>query len=155
MPVEPPEPQWKNTKLSFERPYKDDLGNCLPVLYDLTPECERIYERYASLILKRFLPITLTLFRNETASEKLGASLQRIIFERGADFLERREVPRPDNLVLSAVGDIAGGVQLVPAIEAPPGPNPKIMTVEELHAMRSEILPRLSYVFRIPLESRK
>jgi len=56
IPVEP-ELQWKNTKLSFERPYKDDSGNRVPVLYDLTPEGERIYEPYAVLLFLNFSPI--------------------------------------------------------------------------------------------------
>jgi mediator of RNA polymerase II transcription subunit 17 len=38
------EAEWKKLKLSFERPYKDDSGNQIPILYDLTPEGERIYE---------------------------------------------------------------------------------------------------------------
>ena len=53
-----PEPQWRSTKLSFERPYKDDWGNRMPVLYDLTPEGERIYEPCV-LILNLTLPLTL------------------------------------------------------------------------------------------------
>lgn len=40
-----PEPSWKKLKLSFERPYTDDAGKRIPVLYDLTPEGERIYEQ--------------------------------------------------------------------------------------------------------------
>jgi len=54
----PPEPQWRSTKLSFERPYKDDLGNRIPVLYDLTPEGERIYESCV-LLLNLILSLTL------------------------------------------------------------------------------------------------
>lgn len=38
------EPEWKKLKLSLERPYKDDSGNQVPILYDLTPEGENIYE---------------------------------------------------------------------------------------------------------------
>ena len=45
------EPQWKKLKLSFERPYKDDSGHPIPVLYDLTPEGQSIYEPYASVCL--------------------------------------------------------------------------------------------------------
>ena len=37
-------PSWKNLKLSFERPYKDDQGDIIPVLFDLTPEGHHIYE---------------------------------------------------------------------------------------------------------------
>ena len=37
-------PFWKHLRLSLERPYKDDLGNRIPTLYDLTPQGESIYE---------------------------------------------------------------------------------------------------------------
>lgn len=37
-------PSWKNIKLSFERPYKDDQGDIIPVLLDITPEGQHIYE---------------------------------------------------------------------------------------------------------------
>jgi hypothetical protein len=53
-----PEPQWRGTKLSFERPYKDDSGHRIPVLYDLTPEGERIYEPCV-LLLNPILLLTL------------------------------------------------------------------------------------------------
>ena len=49
-----PEPQWRGIKLSFERPYKDDSGTRIPVLYDLTPDGERIYESCV-LLLNRIL----------------------------------------------------------------------------------------------------
>ena len=39
-------PFWKYLHLSLERPYKDDSGNRIPVLYDLTPQGERVYEPY-------------------------------------------------------------------------------------------------------------
>lgn len=35
---------WKKLKLSFERPYKDDQGDVIPVLLDITPEGQHIYE---------------------------------------------------------------------------------------------------------------
>lgn len=40
------EPEWKKTKLSLERPYKDDGGARIPVLLDITPEGEQIVEPY-------------------------------------------------------------------------------------------------------------
>lgn len=58
LPPVTPEPQWRSTKLSFERPYKDDSGHRIPVLYDLTPEGERIYEPCV-LLVKPILPLTL------------------------------------------------------------------------------------------------
>jgi hypothetical protein len=41
------EPQWKKTKLSLERPYRDDHGERIPVLLDITPDGEPIFEPYA------------------------------------------------------------------------------------------------------------
>lgn len=37
------EPPWKKLKLSLERPYKDDNGEPLPELLDITPEGQHIY----------------------------------------------------------------------------------------------------------------
>ena len=37
-------PSWKNLKLSIERPYKDDQGDIIPVLLDITPEGQHLYE---------------------------------------------------------------------------------------------------------------
>jgi len=36
--------EWRQLRLSLERPYKDDLGKPIPVLFDITPDGERIYE---------------------------------------------------------------------------------------------------------------
>ena len=38
------EPAWKKLRLSLERPYKDDSGQRIPVLYDLAPDGTRVYE---------------------------------------------------------------------------------------------------------------
>ena len=38
------DPSWKKLKLSFERPYKDDQGDIIPVLLDITPEGQHVYE---------------------------------------------------------------------------------------------------------------
>ncbi|CAA7259811.1 unnamed protein product [Cyclocybe aegerita] len=111
--------EWKQLRLSLERPYKDDVGNRIPVLYDLTPEGERIYEP------------------KETPSARLEHNLRRIFQERGSDFFERR-------------GNLAKveGEQGLPGESIQSGPNEgapssKIMTVEELYAMRMEIMPQL------------
>lgn len=42
------EPPWKKIKLSLERPYKDENGQPIPALLDITPEGEHIYEPYVS-----------------------------------------------------------------------------------------------------------
>lgn len=90
-----------------------------------------------------YSPINACIIRKETASAKLGASLRRIFLERGTDFFERKE--GPENTVQAAVGDT--GIPRDPATHTPSGSTQKIMTVEELHAMRSEILPQLLCVF--------
>ena len=38
-------PEWKKLKLSLERPYKNDNGDHIPVLLDITPDGP-IYEEY-------------------------------------------------------------------------------------------------------------
>jgi mediator of RNA polymerase II transcription subunit 17 len=87
------------------------------------------------------------MIRKETASAKLEASLRRLFLERGADFFERKEGPGPENTVQAAMGDIERGIPRDPATHTPSGTTRKIMTVEELYAMRSEILPQLLCVF--------
>ena len=42
------EPHWKRLQLSLERPYKDDDGQPIPVLLDITPEGRHIYEPYVN-----------------------------------------------------------------------------------------------------------
>ncbi|KAH0840134.1 subunit 17 of mediator complex-domain-containing protein [Lanmaoa asiatica] len=76
------EPEWKKTKLSLERPYKDDSGARIPVLLDITPEGEQIVE-----------PI-------EKPTTVIGENLRRIFVERGIDFFERQDqLPIGDALV--------------------------------------------------------
>ena len=43
------EPPWKKIKLSLERPYKNEDGEHIPVLLDITPEGTHIYETYVDL----------------------------------------------------------------------------------------------------------
>jgi mediator of RNA polymerase II transcription subunit 17 len=43
------EPAWKKIKLSLERPYKNDDGEHIPVLEDITPEGIHINEPYVDL----------------------------------------------------------------------------------------------------------
>lgn len=37
------EPPWKKLKLSLERPYKDDSGEPIPELLDITQDGQHIY----------------------------------------------------------------------------------------------------------------
>lgn len=97
--------------------------------------------------LESYSLINACIIRKETASAKLEDNLRRIFLERGTDFFERKEGPGPENTLQAAIGDIEGGVPREPATHAPSGSNRKIMTVEELSAMRSEIIPQLLCVF--------
>lgn len=45
------EPSWKKTKLSLERPYKDDNGERIPILFDITSEGEHVYEPWVTSLL--------------------------------------------------------------------------------------------------------
>ncbi|KAF8165297.1 subunit 17 of mediator complex-domain-containing protein [Crassisporium funariophilum] len=119
-------PPWKQLKLSFERPYKDDQGNHIPVLLDLTPDGQRIYEP------------------KETSSAKLDSNLRRIFIERGADFFDRKEglQSRPDT---TNAEEPELDTSVVTDNEEPSDPErvSKAMTTEELYSMRMEILPQL------------
>jgi hypothetical protein len=42
------QPSWKKTKLSLERPYKDDKGERIPVLLDITPDGVQVFEPYVT-----------------------------------------------------------------------------------------------------------
>ncbi|KAH9482703.1 Mediator of RNA polymerase II transcription subunit 17 [Psilocybe cubensis] len=116
------EPSWKKLKLSFERPYTDDAGNRLPVLYDLTPEGDRIYEPQQSF------------------SERLESNIRRIFVERGANFFQQY-----DGLISESKNNLLKDTQTEEEEEGPEGSNPssKFMTMEELYAMRAEIMPQL------------
>jgi len=128
-----PDLAWKKLKLSLERPYKDDLGNAIPVLYDLTPEGERIYEPYDCQYI-RYNDSDFSQSK-ESSSSRLETNLRRIIIERGLDYFEKRENPNTTVEVLGTDGDKS------PSNEVDDIPKP--MTVEELNAMRMEIMPHL------------
>lgn len=49
IPVEDDEPAWRKLKLTLERPYKDDQGNDIRQLLDVTPEGQQIYEPCARI----------------------------------------------------------------------------------------------------------
>ncbi|KIK33846.1 hypothetical protein CY34DRAFT_789149 [Suillus luteus UH-Slu-Lm8-n1] len=66
------QPSWKKTKLSLERPYKDDAGECIPVLLDIAPDGAQAFE----------LP--------QDPTKLLGENLRRIFTEHGADFLSAK-----------------------------------------------------------------
>ncbi|KDQ29410.1 hypothetical protein PLEOSDRAFT_1039855 [Pleurotus ostreatus PC15] len=116
---------WRDLKLSLERPYKNDNGEPIPTLLDITPEGEFIYESY------------------DPPSKALGENLKRVFLERGLDFFDRirdsgksyhDELPqaRSDNVQPVAEGDEES--------------SSKIMTPEELLKMRMELAQELRYV---------
>lgn len=91
---------------------------------------------------------TLRFSRKEIPATKLGDNLRRIFQERGTDFFEKNKnllkedrAESEDKQPKLEASDAVENLQLAQAQDLP-----KVMTVEELFAMRSEILPQLLYV---------
>lgn len=134
------EPPWKKLKLSLERPYKNDSGDPIPVLLDITPDGP-IYEVY-DLPIIFCLSRLICAIRKDDPSKSLGEKLRRIFVERGVDFFDKNqggllsEGILPDTQKLSDVdADTTGNI--------PEEGNQHTMTPEELFKMRMEILPQL------------
>ncbi|KXN89633.1 Mediator of RNA polymerase II transcription subunit 17 [Leucoagaricus sp. SymC.cos] len=113
------EPTWKQLRLSLERPYKGDHGKFIPVVQDITPDGEHIYET------------------KENPSARLGSNLRRIFLERGLDFFEK------------VTGDNFGSQDprasaVIKTDEGEDDDEPKIMTYEDLRGMRDEIMGNLA-----------
>jgi mediator of RNA polymerase II transcription subunit 17 len=133
----------KPLKLSLERPYKDDNGDKIPVLFDIAPDGQRIYEPYVSYQLthlSRLMP-----FSKPHSTSALGEKLRRIFVERGYDFFEKQK-----GGPLQERAPILEGQ--APADDTFDGSDPargdghaitRIMSTEELFNMRMEILPQL------------
>ncbi|KAF9457004.1 subunit 17 of mediator complex-domain-containing protein, partial [Collybia nuda] len=113
------EDDWKNLHLPLERPYRDDHGNHIAELLDITPAGEHIYEP------------------KENASQGLGNKLRRIFAERGLDFFEKTLNIRTDEEV--AIEQCQGKTDNKDDVNS----TNNFMTMEELHRMRMEILPQL------------
>ncbi|KAI0349426.1 hypothetical protein OH77DRAFT_1580604 [Trametes cingulata] len=116
------EPPWKKLKLSLERPYKDDNGEPLPELLDISPDGQHIYRP------------------REDPTASIGTKLRRIFIERGVDFFERQNgsesIPGPQKQ------------NAAPHDEAAPDREEHTevshtMTPEELYKMRMTLLPQL------------
>ncbi|KAF5333164.1 hypothetical protein D9611_002473 [Ephemerocybe angulata] len=115
--------EWKDLKLSLERPYKDDAGEKLPTLLDIEADGKFIYES------------------KETLDDRLKNHLHRIFQERGVDFFDN-----PDKRFIHKI-DAQKDEQAEDEdedaskeeVEAPT----KHMTFEELNAMRAELMPQL------------
>ncbi|KAI9063255.1 hypothetical protein FKP32DRAFT_1666662 [Trametes sanguinea] len=116
------EPAWKKLKLSLERPYKDDNGEPIPELLDITPDGQHIYRP------------------REDPTAAVGTKLRRIFLERGIDFFEAQSSSRayPPPKVQDAstqVEDAADGEKHAESAHT--------MTPEELYKMRVSVLPQL------------
>ncbi|KIJ70515.1 hypothetical protein HYDPIDRAFT_172315 [Hydnomerulius pinastri MD-312] len=118
------EPEWKKTKLSLERPYKDDQGEHIPVLLDITPEGEQVFES------------------PENSAAVLGENLRRIFIERGVDFFERQ-----DELTSTGGAQVAQPREtsdLTDEDDDNEAETTKLsMSPEELFKMRMECIPQL------------
>ncbi|KAG6828400.1 hypothetical protein H0H92_008142 [Tricholoma furcatifolium] len=111
------EPSFKQTKLSLERPYKDDNGDRIPVLFDISPEGQQIYEK------------------KESSTKILGDNLRRIFIERGVDFFEKNKDQRMFKRDAAENADVEHSEDA-----EQDSPTTRHMNVEELMKMRSEIL---------------
>ncbi|KAL6309701.1 subunit 17 of mediator complex-domain-containing protein [Sparassis latifolia] len=105
---------WKELKLSLERPYKDDEGHPIPVLLDITPDGEFIYEP------------------KEDYYAIVGDNLRRIFVERGLDFFEKRHKQRKVEPTIEEMRDKS-------SLEE----KRHVMDADELLKMRMEVLPQL------------
>ncbi|KAH8105856.1 subunit 17 of mediator complex-domain-containing protein [Cristinia sonorae] len=112
------EPEWKKLKLSLERPYKDEQGQPIPVVLDITPEGQQIYEPQKDL------------------TTVIGENLHRIFSERGHDFFDKRIDDRKHELRLATQ---EGG----DASEPTENSTTNAMTPEELFQLRMKIIPQL------------
>ncbi|KAF9492808.1 hypothetical protein BDN71DRAFT_1396116 [Pleurotus eryngii] len=114
---------WRDLRLSLERPYKNDNGESIPTLLDITPEGEFIYES------------------KDPPSKALGENLKRVFLERGFDFFDRiRESGKLPHYELPQ----AKSDNIQPVAEGDEESSSKIMTPEELLKMRLELAQELS-----------
>ncbi|XP_006460295.1 hypothetical protein AGABI2DRAFT_203249 [Agaricus bisporus var. bisporus H97] len=116
------EHSWKQLRLSLERPYKDDHGNPIPVVEDITPgpTSDYIYET------------------KDNPSARLGANLRRIFVERGLDFFDRIS---GDAFISSNSSD---NEEVAETKSDEDEHEPKMMKYEDLREMREEILKNLA-----------
>ncbi|TFY81867.1 hypothetical protein EWM64_g2141 [Hericium alpestre] len=114
------ESDWKQLKLSLERPYKDDHGAAIHNVLDILPDGEYIYEP------------------QEGPGAKLGDHLRRLFQERGLDFFEQDAEQRRTSKALQDVREEVQDTEVDEALE-----SHENMTPEELLRMRMEILPQL------------
>ncbi|KAJ7904566.1 subunit 17 of mediator complex-domain-containing protein [Mycena olivaceomarginata] len=101
--------------LKLEPPYKDDLGQRLPVLLDILPDGTRIYEPQVD------------------PQKSLAERLRRVFAERGIDFFDRN-----NNGLASLAATSVDPDEPPPDDESKEETAPGPMTPEELYKMRVE-----------------
>ncbi|KZV82752.1 hypothetical protein EXIGLDRAFT_684588 [Exidia glandulosa HHB12029] len=124
------EPPYKKLRLSLEQPYKDDGGERILQLLDIAPDGERVYKP------------------REEPVARLGDNLTRVIRERGIDFFEKY---KPDGAWRDAEPSEANASDSDTDVEADAAKSKtrdgddkqRPMSVDELHAMRTEMIPHL------------
>lgn len=136
---------WRDLRLSLERPYKNDNGEPIPTLLDITPEGEFIYESYVSPFpCNSSVDFTL-LCSKDPPSKALGDNLKRVFLERGFDFFDRiRDSGNSYHDELPQAKSDA----VQPVAEGDEESSSKIMTPEELLKMRMELAQELRCVCR-------
>ncbi|EJD52537.1 hypothetical protein AURDEDRAFT_181116 [Auricularia subglabra TFB-10046 SS5] len=128
------EPPYKRLKLSLERPYKDDNGERILPLLDITPEGELVYKQ------------------REEPVARLGENLGRIIHERGIDFFDKyheggdwRNTEPSDPAGSDKDSDDESDDKK--AGKSNDEEKQKAMTFEELRKMREDMIPHLYVAF--------
>ncbi|KAG1755640.1 subunit 17 of mediator complex-domain-containing protein [Suillus lakei] len=111
------QPSWKKTKLSLERPYKDDKGERIPVLLDIAPDGVQVFES------------------PQDPTKLLGENLRRIFIERGMPSGLPGDLSIPQ--ALDTKDDKVEPDQQEEVV------SKAHMNIEELFKMRMEIMPQL------------
>ncbi|KAF5344117.1 hypothetical protein D9758_008900 [Tetrapyrgos nigripes] len=116
-----------DTKLSLERPYKNDEGLPIPVLQDITQQGDLVYESKV------------------TQSQALSENLRRLFSERGTDFFERNKDGFLEKHVLTSQKsqDEENSDSGSETSDDDDQLTVKPMTTEELFKMKTEVLPSL------------
>ncbi|KAF5390559.1 hypothetical protein D9757_002750 [Collybiopsis confluens] len=109
--------------LSLERPYKNDDGHPIPVLFDIAPDGVLHYES------------------KQTPTQLLGSNLNRILHERGQDFFERLKDGALDSATVPSANLQEPAASPNDGVE-PDNPG-HIMTKDELFKLKTQILPQL------------
>ncbi|KAI9001021.1 subunit 17 of mediator complex-domain-containing protein [Trametes punicea] len=120
------EPPWKKLKLSLERPYKDDHGEPLHELLDITPDGQHIYRP------------------REDPTAAVGTKLRRIFLERGLDLFETTKGSRTYPALQT---QDAAGLADHAAERGKHAESSHTMSPEELYKMRMSLLPQLYVAF--------